>query len=180
MLWASGIAAAAALAVSRVRGWRGPAGALPEAVTEVVAQAAVVVEAPVDRLFPLWAHLEGLPRLLRHLTEVEPLGGDRYLFRVIGAGGAALAWEVAITRHVPGAVVTWRSVPRAPIEHEATVALAPAIGGGVTVSVRLHYRTREMTARRTVRSMMGVQPDRDLGADLQRFKLLVERGRLAA
>jgi uncharacterized membrane protein len=180
MLWASGIAAAAALAVNRVRGRRAPASAPPEPTTAVVAQAAVAVDAPVDHLFALWARLEGLPRLIRHLTEVEPLGGQRYLFRVVGPGGGVLAWEVAITRQIPGAVLGWRSLPGAAVEHEATVTFAPATAGGVTVSVRLWYRTREMTARRTIQAMMGAQPDRDLGADLQRFKLLVERGWLAA
>src|SRR4051794_37477732 len=104
MLSASGIAAAAALAVARVRGKRGP-DAAPQPATAVEAQAGVVVDAPADRLLALWARLEGLPRLLRHVAEVRRLGGDRYQFQVIGPGGGVLAWEVSITRHVPAAVV---------------------------------------------------------------------------
>jgi uncharacterized membrane protein len=176
LLWASGLAAAAGVALARVRGKR-PAVVVP--ATTVAARAEVTVRAGADVVFAQWRRLDRLPRLLRHLTAVERLRGDRYRFRVVGPGGP-LAWEASVNRYVPGAVIAWQSAPGAPVEQQAVVELRQDPRGGTRLSVALRYRAADEAQARTLRWMMGARPDVDLGADLLRFKLLVEAGKLAA
>jgi uncharacterized membrane protein len=180
MLWASGIAAAAVAAVARVRGHRVSARRQRAAPgCSILARAEVTVNAPPEKVFLAWSHLEQLPRLLRHLIDVERLAGDRYRFQVAGPGNAPLAWEAAVTRYVPGALIGWRSAPGATVDQAATVELLP-VPGGTRVSVQLRYAAPGGFAGSAIKAMMGARPDRDLGADLMRFKLLFEAGRLPA
>jgi uncharacterized membrane protein len=177
-LWAGGVAAAATVAIARGRTVRRPPG-VARGRRGVSADAQVTIKAPADRLFALWARLPELPRVLRHLAVVERLDGDRYRFQVTGPGGAPLAWQAGVTRYVPGSLLAWRSSVDSPVEQEATVSFHP-VGEATVLRVELHYRARVAAVEETVRRLLGAQPERDLGADLLRVKLLVEAGKLAA
>jgi uncharacterized membrane protein len=142
-----------------------------------VAAASVTVAAPPPAVFAQWNRLERLPAMLRHMRDVQRLGGDRYRFRATAPGGVAHDWEATVTRYIPDTLIAWRSLAGGGLDHAGIVRLGRT-RRGTLLAVRLFYAASDEEAARSLTTLMGPVPDHDLGADLGRWKALFEAGKL--
>ncbi|HEU4698845.1 MAG TPA: SRPBCC family protein [Gemmatimonadales bacterium] len=127
------------------------------------------VAAPVEGVFALLARPATFARVLAHVSEVRELGGGRARWRAEGPGGRELEWVTALTELVPNHLVAWRSEPGGDLAQSGIVRLAPT-DGGTRIDLRLCYAPGATDAA----ALFGPDPRRELTADLERLRALLE------
>jgi uncharacterized membrane protein len=155
-----------------------PRAAAPAPRTIRVAKA-VTIGRPAEALYAFWRELENLPRVMRHLEAVEPLGERRSRWRAKAPFGRVVEWESEITEDRQNERIAWRSLPGADIESEGAVSFARAPGGrGTTVRVELRYEPPAGPLGAVVAKLFGQEPGQALDTDLRGFKAIMETGEI--
>jgi len=78
---------------------------------------------------------------------------------------------------VPGRELAWRSLPDADVHHAGMVTFRDAPGGrGTEIHVTFEYSPPGGPVGATVAKLFGTEPSQEVGADLARFKQLMELG----
>lgn len=140
----------------------------------------VRVEAPVERVYELWSDLENLPRFMSHVREVKRVGPDRTHWVVAGPAGAPIEWDAIVTERMANAVIAWRTVEGAVVEHRGAVRFRPLGAGATMLEVRLTYRPVGGTLGHGLATMLGSDPERVIGEDLDRVAAQLRTPRPAA
>lgn len=71
-------------------------------------QAAIEIDAPVDRVSELWCDYEALPRRLESVRRTLRVDAQRVLWDV-DVAGRQLVWEARIVESLPDKLVRWES-----------------------------------------------------------------------
>jgi uncharacterized membrane protein len=141
---------------------------------------AVTVNRPIEQVFAFWRELENLPRFMRYIDSVERLGDGTSRWRARGPGGLTVEWIAEIVNERENELIAWRSLPQARVQSTGTVRFNRAPGArGTEVHVDMHFSPPGGTVGRTMAWLTGRDPARQLHADLQRFKQLLETGEIA-
>jgi uncharacterized membrane protein len=146
-------------------------------VSEV--QKAIHVNAPVEKVFGLWADYGNFPRFLSHVREVRDLGDGRSHWVVEGPAGIPVEWDSVLTRFEREREVAWRTARGADVMHHGRVLFTPDAEGGTRVEVRLSYTPPAGPLGQAVATLFGVEPERQIDEDLIRMKTYIETGRPA-
>lgn len=144
---------------------------------EVEVRRAITVDAPVDQVFDFWRKLENLPRFMSNVEHVRDLGDGRSHWRVKGPGGVPVEWDARITREEPNYLIAWESDPGSVVESHAEVRVVPGLRGGTRIEVRMSYTPPAGATGQGVSALVSAHPKRELNADLQRMKAIIEEGR---
>jgi uncharacterized membrane protein len=96
----------------------------------------IEVDAPVSTVFCEWTRFEELPRFMRGVIAVTPLGDRLFLWRA-QIFGAELVWELDVTEIVEERRLAWasRSGPR----NHGVIALEALSPGTTRVTMEIHY-----------------------------------------
>jgi uncharacterized membrane protein len=140
-------------------------------------QKTIQVYADVDETYSTWRQLENFPRFMSHVREVTRLDEHRYHWKVDGPAGVPIEWDAVITADVPGELIAWRTVEGAAVQSAGVVQFEPSNYGGTRIHVRLSYRPPANLVGHTVAKIFGRDPQRQMDADLARFKSYMETGR---
>jgi uncharacterized membrane protein len=140
-------------------------------------QKTIELNAPVERVFQLWADYAHFPRFMSHVKEVKDLGNGRSRWTVAGPAGVPVEWDAAISAYIPDEVLAWRSEPNALIQHAGIVRFQPNTEGGTTVDVRLSYNPGIGGVGHALATLFGADPKRRLDDDLLRMKTFIETGK---
>jgi uncharacterized membrane protein len=140
----------------------------------VVVQKTITVAAPIHRVFELWSHPENFPRFMNHVRSVE-LDGETSRWRVDGPAGTVVAFASKVTKLEPDRLLSWRTLPDQPIEHEGTVRFSED-GERTRVEVQLKYFPPGGRVAHTLAHLLGWDPKRRMDDDLMRMKGLLEEG----
>jgi uncharacterized membrane protein len=112
-----------------------------------------------------------------HIESVQPLGEDVYHWVALGPAGTRLEWDSEIIDDVPNKRMAWRSLDGSDIFNAGSVSFEPVPGiRGTSVSVELLYEPPTGSLSTTVAQLFGKDPTRNVRADLQAFKTLMETG----
>lgn len=154
-----------------------------ELVSRRVADAGVLVEktldvhAPIDEAYSAWRNLESFPKFMSHVREVRKLDEHRYHWVVDGPAGVLVEWDAEVTAEVPQELIAWRTLPGASVQSSGVVQFEPNSYGGTRIHVRMSYRPPADAIGHTLAKVFGRDPQRQIHADLLRFKAFIETGR---
>ncbi len=133
----------------------------------------VVVQRPIHELWQFWRNLENLPRIMRHLEQVLPLGANRFHW-VVRAPLGTVSWNAEILGEREDDFVAWRSVEGSDVQHAGSVHFQEHPGGGTDVRVSLAYQPPSGPLGTLIAKMLGREPAARIGEDLERFKATME------
>ncbi|HEX9297223.1 MAG TPA: SRPBCC family protein [Polyangiaceae bacterium] len=140
----------------------------------------IVVAAPIDEVFAVFANFEQFPRFMEHVREITITGEGRSRWTVAGPAGAPIAFDVEINQLSPSRVLSWRTMPESVIEHTGTVQFEEQPDGATRLDVRMSYNPMAGAMGHAVAKLFRVDPKHALDADLVRFKSLLEEGKTRA
>jgi uncharacterized membrane protein len=148
---------------------------------EIEVHKAIMVRAPIDRVFDVWTDLENFPRFMEHVHRIELADDDplRARWTVDGPAGIPLRFETRITRVVKHREIAWRTLPGQPFAHAGVVRFTPCLEG-TRLSVDMTYRPPGGVLGHTLAHLLGWDPKTRLDDDLVRVKALLEDGRTRA
>jgi uncharacterized membrane protein len=130
------------------------------------------INRPRHEVFAFWRNFENLPRFMDHLESVRVLDEGRSHWIAKGPAGKRVEWEAEIHEEIPDELIAWRSLEGADVEHEGSVRFSG--GQHDATEVRVLLRGGAVVAR-----LFGEDPDRQVAADLRRFKQVLEAGEVS-
>ncbi|MHB9025150.1 MAG: SRPBCC family protein [Armatimonadota bacterium] len=139
---------------------------------QYVQEASVLVNAAPSVCYERWTRLDDFPRLLRHIQQVTPSGGQTWHWEA-NIAGQHVEWD-ATAAWVPNESVSWSSTSG--LRNSGTVTFVPE-GNATRVLVRMMYDPPygpigDMVAERGRNDRVH----QDLVEDLINFKNSVESG----
>ena len=138
----------------------------------------VTVAKPASDLFAFWRDLRNLPRVMRHLESVTPLGGSRSRWVARGPAGMQVEWEAEIINEVPDKLIGWRSVEGSTVVSAGSVHFDAQADGRTRVWVRFQYEPPGGRLGAWAAWLTGEEPSVQVRQSLEEFKRLVEAGEL--
>jgi uncharacterized membrane protein len=137
---------------------------------------AILINRSPDEVYRFWRNFENLPRFMNYLESVEVIG-DRLSLWKVNAAGMTLQWEAEITNDQPGRYISWRSLENAEVDNSGEVRFEDAAGRrGTYVKVDLEYNPPGGRIGAAVAKLFAHSPEQLIGADLRRFKQIMEVG----
>jgi uncharacterized membrane protein len=132
------------------------------------------IEAPVERVWDVWSDLEAMPRWMRWIESVVTLDDPDLTDWTLAAQGFRFHWKARITMRVPGQQLHWQSVGGLPTK--GAVRFYPLGGQRTAVKLTVSYELPAVLAPLMDPSIMGGIVTKELQANLDRFRDLVEAG----
>jgi len=136
----------------------------------------VEVDAPVERVFDLFADFEAAPRWAGGVRDVRRTGRRTFLWVAETALDIDVEWEAEVVVFAPDRRIVWRSVGgdvRA--DCEAVFSVTPE--GTTLLRVVRGYETPGGRTGRAVTRFFGRHPEEQLEEDLARLRRVAERSR---
>ena len=115
----------------------------------------VLVDRPVREMFALCSNFENFPRVVGALRGVTDFDDGRSRWAIAKASGELLEWDVVVTKYVPGQVIAWESVPKAPVVSNGVVRFAPDGPDRTRLDVTLRYRPAHTSLASALRAIVG-------------------------
>ena len=100
----------------------------------------VIVGRPRAEVYAFWRRLENWPLFMRHLENVDELGGNTSVWRMKMPGMEEIRWEAGIVKDERNAELSWHTVEGAPIENTGKINFSDTPGNATRVDVLLSYR----------------------------------------
>ena len=126
------------------------------------------VDCPVNTVYNQWTQFEEFPQFMEGVEEIRQLD-DRRLHWVVQFGGTRHEWDAEITEQLPDERVAWRNTDG---KDNAGVVTFHKIDDATTrVMVQMDWAPEGI--REKLGDALG-SSDRRVGADLERFKELIE------
>lgn len=134
-----------------------------------------IINRPAHELYAHWRRLENLPRIMRHLESVTPLGVLQSRWVAKGPMGMRLEWDAEIINEDPGRLIAWRSLPGAQVDTAGSVHFDELPSGrGTELRVSLKYNPPGGKVGATIASWLGSGVEQEIEEDMRRFKHVME------
>jgi uncharacterized membrane protein len=144
-----------------------------ETTGQYVHEVAVMVNAPAETCYAIWAQFENLPRIMRHIRHVEMTGPTttHWEARIMGQH---LEWDAVTTVNRPNETIAWDSTSGT--KNSGSVRFVPS-AEGCRIILHLMYDP-PYGVLGDLAAVVSVNDEfhRDLVEDLHRFKETVESG----
>ncbi|MFL6651089.1 MAG: SRPBCC family protein, partial [Sulfurifustaceae bacterium] len=148
----------------------------------ITVQKTIRMNAPIERVFEIWAQGESFPQFMTHVQEVQRLGDGRdarWHWKVRGTSGMEFEFDSRITAYEENRFIAWRTEPGAWVQHAGSVRFTPNSDGTTTAQVRMEYQPVAGAVGHVIAKLLGDDPKRQLDDDLMRMKAFVETGKAA-
>jgi len=131
------------------------------------------INAPAERVWEVWSDLEAMPKWMRWIESVVTEPNDPDLTDwTLAAQGFRFHWKARITQRVEAQQLHWQSVGGLPTK--GSVRFYPQLGGRTTVKLSVSYELPGILAPLMEPSILGGIVTKELQANLDRFRDLVE------
>jgi len=135
----------------------------------------ITVERPRPQVYAFWRNLTQLPQFMDHLASVQGDAEGITHWRAKGPAGS-VEWDAEMVEDKPNELISWRSLEGADVRNSGAVRFFDAESGGTEVAVDISYDPPMGRLGNLVASILGESPDQEIGADLKRFKQIMESG----
>ena len=136
----------------------------------------VTIQKSPEELFRFWRELSNLPRVMRHVVSVTPIGDRRSKWVADGLTGN-IEWEAEILEERANELISWKSTPDSEVATAGSVHFRPAPGDrGTELKVVLSYNPPAGRAGHALAWLAGRDPARQVREYLHNFKRLMETG----
>ena len=145
-----------------------------ESTGQYVHNVSVRVNAPVETCFTYWSQFEQFPQIMRHVTNVEKTGPDKWHWEA-KIDGQHAEWDAVMPEFRENDIISWRSVEG--LKNSGTVTFTPE-AGGCRITVHIMYDppygiVGDLVAQASTNDRFH----KDLVEDLNNFKEAVESGK---
>ena len=128
------------------------------------------LEVPVRKAYDQWTQFEEFPKFMDNVEQIRQLD-DRHLHWVAEIGGSRHEWDAEITEQLPDERVAWRNTDGK--DNAGVVTFHKLDDERSRIMVQIDFVPEGIKEK--VGSALNA-PDRQVKADLERFKELVEGG----
>jgi len=135
----------------------------------------ITVERPRPQVYAFWRNLTQLPQFMDHLASVQGDTEGITHWRAKGPAGS-VEWDAEIVEDKPNELISWHSLEGSDVRNSGAVRFFDAGSGGTEVAVDISYDPPMGRLGNLVASILGESPDQEIGADLKRFKQIMESG----
>ena len=135
---------------------------------------AVDIAAPVDLVWAVWSDLESMPLWMRWIESVKTLDDPDLTEWTLAAQGFRFSWKARITQRVEAQQLHWESVGGLPTK--GAVRFYPEADDRTVVKLSVTYELPRVLAPLMEPSILGGIVTKELQANLDRFRDLVEAG----
>jgi uncharacterized membrane protein/gas vesicle protein len=139
------------------------------------------INAPVERVFELWANCENYPHFMTHVVEVRRIGGDgaprRWHWKVRGRTGLEFEFNSIVTAYEENRFIAWRTEPGAWVQHAGSVRFHANPDGTTTVDIKMSYQPVAGAIGHVIAKLLGDDPKHQIDDDLLRMKTYLETGK---
>ena len=133
------------------------------------------MKAPAERVWAVWSDLEAMPRWMNWIESVTTEDGDPDLTDwTLAAQGFRFHWKARITERVEAQQLHWESVGGLPTK--GAVRFYPQGGESTAVKLSVSYELPGVLAPLMDASILGGIVTKELQANLDRFRDLVQSG----
>ncbi|HEX8502425.1 MAG TPA: SRPBCC family protein [Pyrinomonadaceae bacterium] len=136
----------------------------------------VEIDAPVERVFDLFADFEAAPRWAGGVREVRRTGRRTFLWVAETALDVDVEWEAEVVVFAPDRRIVWRAVG-GDIRADCEAVFSATQEGTTVLRVVRGYDTPGGRTGRAVARFFGRHPEEQLEEDLLRLRRLAERPR---
>jgi uncharacterized membrane protein len=163
------------------------AKSLPETIADAAGlnkairvEKTVTINRSASDLYSFWRNLENLPTFMQHLKQVTEYDNGRSHWVATAPLGASVEWDAQVIRDQPDHLIAWASVEGADVENSGFVRFQSAPQGrGTEVKVVMEYSPPGGALTGALAKLFGEEPEQQIGAELSRFKQLMEAGEIA-
>lgn len=134
----------------------------------------VDVAAPLEQVWGVWSDLTAMPRWMRWIESVRELEDPLLTEWALAARGFRFTWKARTTRKVERQQLHWESVAGLPTK--GAVRFYDTSPNSTTVKLSIGYALPPILAPLMKASLLRGVVDKELQANLERFKQLVEEG----
>ena len=143
----------------------------------VKVERSVTIDADRHILYEFWHDFENLPRFMEHLVSVRELSPSRSRWVAKGPAGTTVAWDAELVNDIADSLIAWKSVAGSDVPNAGSVHFMDAPGGrGTMVRVVMDIEPPAGKLGLAMARLFGEDPDREVDADLHRFKAMMEVG----
>ncbi len=137
----------------------------------------ITVDKPREELYRFWRNLENLPKFMHNLEKVTEIDNKHSHWVVNAPVGTSIQWKAEIISEKENELIGWRSLPESDIANAGSVHFASTPDGkGTIVKVMLQYDPPGGRLASFAAKVVGQDPEKQVAADLQRLKQLMETG----
>jgi uncharacterized membrane protein len=145
-----------------------------------ITQSVTVNRSPED-LYGFWRDFSNLPKIMRHLEDVQITGDRTSHWKTSAPGGKTIEWDAKIVEDQPNRRIAWETLEDSTdVEHSGSVTFTRATGNrGTVVRVDVAYAPRGGRLTAQVAKLLRAAPGHFIGDELRAFKSLMETGEVA-
>lgn len=136
----------------------------------------VEIDAPVERVFDMFADFEGAPRWAGGVLDVRRTGRRTFLWTAETALDIDVEWEAEVVVFAPDRRIVWQSIG-GDIHADCEAVFSETPAGTTLLRVVRGYDTPGGRTGRAVARFFGRHPEEQLEDDLAHLRRLAERPR---
>jgi uncharacterized membrane protein len=133
----------------------------------------IIVNAPVEVVFDLWANFENFPHFMENIEAVTKTGDRMSHWVMKGPLGVKLEWDAETTRLEPHTRIAWNSRNTGDITNSGQVTFTPLADGNTSITVTMQWVPPGGLVGVAAGKLFD-NPDEKLEQDLRRFKAFAE------
>lgn len=162
-----------ALGINRANRTENPIVSVPHGEGIKVEHTITINRSP-EQLFHFWRNLENLPLVMKHLESVTVLDDQHSHWVAKAPAGQVVEWDAVIHNEIEDELIAWRSIESSEVDHAGSVEFIENANGGTDLKVVLNYRPPAGKIGAIVARVLGEEPAKQIEADLQQFKTMIE------
>lgn len=143
-------------------------------------QKTIYIQAPIERVFEIWANCDNYPNFMTHVRSVRRMGDGqtdkRWRWTVTGPAGTEFSFDTAVTAYEANRLIAWRTEPGALIQHEGVVRFTQEGTGATRAQIQMTYNPVAGAVGHTVARLFGADAKKQMNDDLARMKNYIETG----
>lgn len=139
------------------------------------AEASVTVNRPAKDLYEAWKSFEHHATFMKYVESVEKKSERKSHWKLAGPAGVSAEWDAEITEDEEGERIAWQTTDEGDVWHAGWVRFDPADENTTEVRVRIDYEAPRGAVKKALSKVTDAWSKKQLKADLDRFKELMER-----
>jgi uncharacterized membrane protein len=144
---------------------------------DTAAEASVVIRRPPEEVFRFYRDFRNLPRFLGDVMAVELVGPVDSRWTIQGPLGMRLAWTIRVTEERTNELIRYETVKPPPLKGFWAIHFAQGSNAGET-EVREVIKAPLGGLGRAALALFGKNPEKEVVANLNRLRELMETGRV--
>ena len=136
----------------------------------------IAIDRPPEEVYRFWRHLPNFAQFMSNVESVEEMEGKRSRWRWKAGAGRTFKWDAVIHNELANAMIAWRTLPGADVDHAGSVWFKPTPNGhGTEVRLEMQFNPPGGAVGAALASLWSTDPHKQLRSDLERLKEMMER-----